>query len=342
MISERKVTAINGKDVFVFTLKNARGNVVTVTNYGAAIMEIIVPDRNGAPGDVVLGFSTIDGYMDNKAYLGVTVGRYANRIANGRFSLNGKEYSLACNENPFSHLHGGNAGFDKRVWDARVKGDKLLLTYVSADGEEGYPGELTASVAMSWSDEDELALQFEAAADRDTIVNLTNHSYFNLNGGETDILGHELTLNAPHYTPVDEHLIPTGEIASVKGTPLDFTAPHKIGERIASGHPQMLLGHGYDHNFVIGGKGMRHFASAYSADTGRALDVFSDRPAVQFYTSNVLGDVKGKRDYHNRWALCLETQNFPDSINHANFPSCVLKPGETYRTTTKFRFSVRR
>jgi aldose 1-epimerase len=341
MIKECKVTARGGKEISVFTLENVKGSTVAVTNYGATIMEIVVPDRDGKKADVVLGYKSMDGYMDNRPFLGVTVGRYANRIANGRFTLNGKEYVLECNENPFSHLHGGNAGFDKKVWNSKVEGDKLLFTYVSADGEEGYPGELTANVTMSWSDEDELTLDYKAGTDKDTIVNLTNHSYFNLNGAETDILGHELLLNAPYYTPIDEHLIPTGETAPTNGTPFDFTEPHKIGERITSDHPQMLLGHGYDHNFVIEGTGMRFFGSVYCESSGRMLEVFSDQPAVQFYTSNFLGDLNGKRDYHNRWGVCLETQNFPDAINHENFPSCVLKTGEIYRTATKFRFSVR-
>lgn len=342
MISERKAAVKDGKDVFVYTLKNAKGNTVAVTNFGATITEIVVPDRNGEKADVVLGYKTIDEYMDNKPFLGVTVGRYANRIANGRFSLNGKEYVLDCNENPYSHLHGGKLGFDKRVWYAQADGDKLLLTYLSADGEEGYPGELTAKVAMTWSDDDELTLEFEASSDKDTIVNLTNHSYFNLNGAETDILGHELLLNALNFTPVDEHLIPTGEIAPTKDTPFDFSTPHKIGERIDSDHPQMRLGHGYDHNFIIEGSGMRFFANAYCETSGRMLEVYSDQPGVQFYTSNFLGDLNGKKPYHNRWGFCLETQNYPDAINHENFPSCLLKAGEIYRTATKFRFSVKR
>jgi len=342
MINQRKVTACDGRDVFVFTLTNAKGNAVAVTNYGAAVMEILVPDRNGAMGDVVLGFPTADGYKNNPPFLGVTVGRYANRIANGRFTLNGREYALACNENPFSHLHGGNAGFNKKVWEAEIQGDKLKLTYVSPDGEEGYPGKLTANVEITWNDDSELVLAYEAVSDKDTIVNLTNHSYFNLGGAETDILDHVLTLNSSHFTPVDEHLIPTGETAPVKDTPFDFTTPHSIGERIASDNAQMLLGKGYDHNFIIDGKGMRPFGSVYCEKTGRLLEVFSDQPSVQFYSSNCLGDIKGKGDYHNRWGVCLETQNYPDAINHDNFPSCVLKAGGIYRTTTIYRFSVKR
>lgn len=341
MISKQKVFTFEGKDVLIFTLKNAGGNTVAVTNYGGTVTQIVVPDKNGKLADVVLGFKTVREYQNNVPFLGVTVGRYANRIANGAFVLNGKEYKLACNENTFSHLHGGNSGFDKKVWDAEIKGDDLVLTYVSPDGEEGYPGNLTVHVTFSWSGDNELSIEYEAYTDKDTIINLTNHSYFNLNGGETDILSHELTLNSTSFTPVDGHLIPTGEIMPVKETPFDFTAPHKIGERIGSDHPQMLAGHGYDHNFVIDGQGMRFVASVFDEDSGRVLEVFSDQPGAQIYTSNFLGDVNGKKQYHDRWGVCVETQDYPDAINHENFPSCALKTGEKYRTATKFRFSVK-
>jgi aldose 1-epimerase len=342
MISKEKVLTLGGKDVFIFTLKNSGGNTVAVTNYGGTVTQIIVPDKNGELADVVLGFKTVEVYQNNAPFLGVTVGRYANRIAGGRFVLNGKEYDVGCNENPYSHLHGGYSGFHKKVWNAEIKGEKLILTYLSPDGEEGYPGNLTTNVTFSWSDDNELSIEYEASSDKDTIINLTNHSYFNLNGGERDILDHELTLSSTKFTPVDGHLIPTGEIIPVKDTPFDFTMPKKIGERINSGHPQMLTGHGYDHNFVIDGKGMRLAAKVFDESSGRVLEVYSDQPGVQVYTSNFLGDVNGKKQYHNRFGLCVETQNFPDAINHKNFPSCVLKAGEKYRTTTKFRFSTRK
>jgi Galactose mutarotase and related enzymes len=341
MITATKVLTHNGKDILIYTLENAKGNIVTMTNYGATVMDIIVPDKHGKAADVNLGFKTVDEYIPSIPFFGASVGRYANRIANGRFTLNGKEYTLACNENPFSHLHGGNAGFDKAVWDATIKGDTLTFVYVSADGEEGYPGELTVNAIVSWSDRDELAITYEATTTADTIVNLANHSYFNLGGAEENILDHELTLQSSRFTPVNAHMIPTGEILPTKGTPLDFSAPHTIGERIGSDHPQIAIGKGYDHNFIIDGQGMRLFGRVYHQKSGRVLEVFSDQPAVQIYSSNFLGDVKGKKDYHSRWGICLETQNYPDAINHDNFPSCVLKAGEKYRRTTIFRFSVK-
>lgn len=342
MVTKSKAAMHDGREVFIFTIKNAAGNTVAVTNYGATVMKILVPDRDGRLADVCLGFDTVEEYIKDSPFFGSTVGRYANRIAKGRFTLNGKEYVLDCNENPFSHLHGGKAGFDKKVWDAEVSGGELLMTYVSADGEEGYPGELTVKVKFAWSDDNELSIEYNAVSDKDTIINLTNHSYFNLNGAEEDITGHELTLNSSYYTPVDEHLIPTGETAPVAGTPFDFTTPHKFGERIDSDHPQMLLGGGYDHNFIIEGEGLRFFVRVYDRQSGRALEVFSDQPAVQVYTSNMMGDIKGKKDYHRRWGFCVETQNYPDAINHPYFPSCVLKAKEKYTTTTKFRFSAER
>ncbi len=343
MITQHKAAPYDGREVFIFTLKNSAGSVVTVTNYGATVMEILVPDRHGRFEDVNLGFDTVEEYINNKdnPFFGCTVGRYANRIAGGRFTLNGTKYELACNENPYSHLHGGITGFNKKVWDAEIKGDKLLMTYVSADGEEGYPGELTVTVTFSWSDDNGLVIDYSAVTDKDTIINLTNHSYFNLGGAAADVHGYELTLNSSYITPVDEHLIPTGEIMPVKGTPFDFTSARSVGESIGSDHPQMVLGGGYDHNFIIAGEGMRLCASVYDPQSGRVLEVFSDQPAAQIYTSNMMGDIKGKKDYHRRWGICVETQNYPDAINHENFPSCVLKAGEKYRTSTKFRFSAR-
>ncbi len=341
MISKEKVLTIDGKDVFVFTLKNSGGNTAAITNYGGIVTQIIVPDKNGKPADVVLGYKTVGEYQNNPPFLGATIGRYANRIANGKFLLNGKEYDVGCNENPYSHLHGGYSGFDKKVWDAEIKGDKLTITYVSPDGEEGYPGKLTTQVTFSWSDDNELWIEYEASSDKDTIINLTNHSYFNLSGGERDILSHELTLASSGFTPVDAHLIPTGEILPVKDTPFDFTSPKRIGERIGSDHPQMLTGHGYDHNFVIDGEGMRFFARIFDEESGRVLEVYSDQPAAQIYSSNFLGDLNGKKQYHARFGVCVETQNYPDAINHENFPSCVLKAGEKYNTATKFSFSVK-
>lgn len=340
MITAKKVMTHQGKDVLVYRLENANKNAVTVTNYGATIMEIIVPDKRGTAADVTLGFNTVEEYIKDSPFFGCSVGRYANRIAGGKFALNGKTYTLACNENPFSHLHGGKIGFDKVVWDAEIDNGSVRMTYVSADGEEGYPGELTARAIFSWSDKNELAITYEAITKADTIVNLTNHSYFNLSGAEESILDHELTLQSALYTPVNEHLIPTGEVCTTYGTPFDFSSPHTIGERIGSDHAQMLLGKGYDHNFIIDGQGMRLFAKVYDKKSGRVMEVFSDQPAVQIYTGNFLGDIIGKKNYHHRWGLCLETQNYPDAINHENFPSCILKAGEKYQRTTVFCFSV--
>ncbi len=340
MITAKKVMTHRGKDVFIFTLENTSGNVVTMTNYGATIMEIIVPDKRGAAADVTLGFNTVEEYIKGSPFFGCSVGRYANRIANGKFVLNGKTYTLECNESPFYQLHGGRIGFDKVVWDAEIEGESVKMTYVSADGEEGYPGELTARAIFSWSDKNELAITYEATTTADTIVNLTNHAYFNLGGAEESILDHELTLKSSFFTPVGEYMIPTGEICTVKGTPFDFSSSHTIGERIGSDHPQMLLGGGYDHNMIIDGQGMRLFAKVYDKKSGRVMEVFSDQPAVQLYTGNHLGDMKAKKEYHYRWGLCLETQNYPDAINHDNFPSCVLKAGEKYQRTTVFCFSV--
>lgn len=342
MITKRNTATHEGREIFTFSMENNSGNVVTVMNYGATITGITVPDRDGRPGDVTLGFDTFEGYLNDNPFFGCTVGRFANRIAKGTFTLNAKEYKLACNENPYSHLHGGSAGFDKKVWDAEIKGDKLVMTYVSADGEEGYPGELTAVVTFSWSDDNELSIEYSASADKDTIINLTNHSYFNLTGAETDILDHELMLESTHFTPVDEHLIPTGKRAAVEGTPFDFTSARKLGERIGSDHPQMKLGGGYDHNFIINGEGLRLAARIYEERSGRVLEVFSDQPAAQIYTSNMMEDINGKKHYSRRFGVCVETQNYPDAINHDEFPSCILRVGETYYTTTKFRFSVKR
>ena len=342
MITQEKVMNYQGKDVFIFELKNEAGHIVTITNYGATLMKILVPDKNGKLDDVNLGFDTVEQYIKDNPFFGCTVGRYANRIGSGKFTLNGADYTLACNENPHSHLHGGKVGFDKKVWDAEIEGSALKMTYVSADGEEGYPGELKVTVTFGWSDADELSIDYQAVTDKDTILNLTNHSYFSLNGATDSILDHEVVIASSSITPVDAHLIPTGEIMPISGTAFDFNTPHKIGERIGSDHPQMVRAGGYDHNFIIDGEGLRFFASLYDEKSGRMMEVFSDQPAVQLYSSNFMSDINGKKPYHYRWAACFETQNYPDAINHSNFPSCVLKPGETYHTITKYRFSVKK
>lgn len=337
-----------GQSVALYTLTNAKGAVAKITTYGGIVTELHVPDKTGKKGDVVLGFSTLEGYLKGHPYFGAIVGRVGNRIAKGKFTLEGKSYKVATNNGP-NHLHGGVKGFDKRVWKAvqlrRTGGPTLQLTYVSPDGEEGYPGTLTSKVVYQLKDDNTLRIEYTATVTgKSTILNLTNHSYFNLAGKGT-ILDHDLTLSCSRYTPVDDTLIPTGELAPVAGTDFDFMKPHKIGERSekVGSNPT-----GYDHNFVIdgGGKGkLVKAATVHSAASGRVMEIYTDQPGVQFYTGNFLDGTltgKGGWKYVKHSALCLETQHFPDSINHKNFPTTVLRPGQTYKTVTEHRFSVRK
>jgi len=312
--------------------------------YGGIIVSLRAPDRQGRIDDIVLGYATAADYARNNGpFFGAIVGRYGNRIAKGRFTLDGAAYTLATNNGP-NHLHGGLKGFDKVVWRGEARPDGVTFTYTSADGEEGYPGALTARVTYVLTDRNELAIDYEATTDKPTVVNLTQHSYFNLAGSRAnDILGHELMLNAPRYTPVDATLIPTGEIASVEGTPLDFRKSTKIGARINDAHPQMKFGLGYDHNWVIArtGPGLVEAAKVVEPVTGRTMTISTTEPGIQFYSGNFLkGDLKGKggRVYPHRSGFCLETQHYPDSPNHANFPSTVLRPGEEYKSQTVFTF----
>jgi aldose 1-epimerase len=342
----------DGSPVEIYSLRNAKGMEVRVTTYGAAIVSLTTPDRDGHMADVVLGFDSIEGYtsrayLRESPYFGAVIGRYANRINKGRFQLNGKLLSLTINNRP-NHLHGGIKGFDKVVWEGRASGDaepSLQLTYESKDGEEGYPGNLRLTVVYTLTD-DALKIEYNAIADRDTVVNFTNHSYFNLKGaGEGDILGHELQLNADQFTRVDATLIPTGELRSVKGTPFDFTQPTMIGARIEAKDEQLIFGKGYDQNFVLTGSDgtLRQAARVHEPTTGRSLEVWTTEPGIQFYTGNFLrGDLVGKggKPYIFRGGLCLETQHFPDSPNHTEFPSTTLKGGGTYTSQTVFRFSV--
>jgi aldose 1-epimerase len=336
----------DGQAVDLYTLTNKNGMEVAITNYGGTVVTLKAPDRNGKVADVVLGFDTLESYFGPNPYFGALIGRYGNRIAKGKFKLDGKEYTLARN-NGENALHGGLKGFDKRVWTAREAPDGLELTYVSADGEEGYPGALTSTVKYSLSDNNELKIDYAAATDKDTVLNLTNHSYFNLAGeGEGDILSHEMTINADRFTPVDSGLIPTGELRPVEGTPFDFRKPTAIGARIANADEQLKLGKGYDHNFVLtsGGGSMALAARVTEAKSGRVMEVLTDQPGVQFYTGNFLdGTVKGKggKVYAHRYGFCLETQHFPDSPNQKTFPSTVLKPGQKYQTSTVYKFSAR-
>ena len=332
----------DGTPVDLFTLTNAHGLVAKITSYGTIITELHVPDRNGKPGDVVLGFDNLEQYLKGHPYFGCTTGRVANRIAKGKFTLGGKTYTLAVNNGP-NHLHGGIKGFDKVVWQTEPQpGAAVKFSYTSPDGEEGYPGAVKVTVLMTLTDADELRIDYTATTDQPTPVNLTNHSYFNL-AGSGDILAHELTLAADGYTPIDDTQIPTGQIDPVKGTVMDFTKSTAIGARFGqlTGDPK-----GYDHNFVLnsGGKSLTLAARVYEPKTGRVLEVHTTEPGVQLYTGNYLdGTPRGKNGavYQRHSGLCLETQHFPDSVNRPAFPSVILKPGQTYRTTTVHKFSVK-
>lgn len=340
----------DGTEVDLYTLTNARGMVAKVATYGGIVTELHVPDRNGKLGDVVLGFDNLEAYLKGHPYFGCITGRVANRIANGKFTLDGKEYTLAVNNGP-NHLHGGIKGFDKAVWAARILPNSetrpgIELTYTSRDGEEGYPGNLKVTVRYILTPNNALRIEYEATTDKPTIVNLTNHSYFNL-AGKGDVLEHELRLFASRYTPTDSNLIPTGELKPVAGTPMDFTTPAKIGARIAKtgGDPT-----GYDHNYVIdqqAGSGANRPARAaevYEPTTGRVLSMRTTEPGVQLYTGNFLdGSLTGKGGvvYGKHAGFCLEAQKFPNAVNTPGFPSVVLRPGESYRQITVYAFSTR-
>ncbi|WP_442484950.1 aldose epimerase family protein [Aeoliella sp. SH292] len=348
--ADAEITKKDFDGIMLYTLKNKSGMTVTVTNYGAIITSIVVPDRDGKMGDVALGYDSVEGYMNavDKPYFGAVVGRYGNRIAKGKFSIDGVEYTLPVNNGPNS-LHGGIIGFDKVVWDAKPVGDNSIeLSYLAKDKEEGYPGNLKVKVTYTLTDKNELICHYEATTDKTTPVNLTQHTYFNLKGeGNGTILDHELMLNAKKFTPVDETLIPTGDLKDVKGTPFDFTEAKAIGRDIEVEDEQLTFGGGYDHNWVLdkGGKDgeMTLAARVNEPTTGRVMEVFTTEPGIQFYCGNFLdGRLKGKsgQTYVNRGGLCLETQHYPDSPNQPNFPSTLLKPGEKYDTTTVFKFSA--
>jgi len=342
----------DGEQVDLYTLTNKNGVEAAITTYGGAVVSLKVPDRNGKLGDVVLGFDSIDGYVEGKSYFGAIVGRYGNRIGHAQFTLDGKTYTLAKN-NGENSLHGGTKGFNKVVWKAREipakDGQALELTYLSKDGEEGFPGNLKVRVVYTLTVSNELKMEYSATTDKKTVVNLTNHSYFNLAGagpGMGDILGHLLMTEADKFTPVDSGLIPTGELRDVAGTPFDFRQPTAIGARINSDDEQIKLGGGYDHNFVLRrkpGDPISLAARAEEPKTGRVMEVWTTEPGVQFYTGNFLdGSAHGKGGvaYTKRSAFCLETQHFPDSPNQPKFPSVVLNPGERYHTTTIYKFST--
>jgi aldose 1-epimerase len=338
--------ATDGTPVEVLTLKNASGIEVQAITYGGIITSLKTPDRRGTIGDIVLGFDTIDGYLKGHPYFGAIIGRYGNRIANGRFAIDGQAYTLATNNGP-NHLHGGDRGFDKHVWQATPLKGRNAITFsrTSPDREEGYPGALTVEVTYVLTENNELVVEYLATTDKPTHVNLTQHSYFNL-AGSGDILGHELTIDADRYTPVNAALIPTGELAPVDGTPFDFRKPTAIGARINDAHPQIAHGRGYDHNWVLNGTAgqMRTVARVFEPKSGRTLAVSTSEPGMQFYAGNFLdGSITGKggQAYALRSGFCLETQHYPDTPNQPNFPTTLLKPGEEYRTATVFAFGTR-
>lgn len=336
---------VNGKDVNLFTLTNKEGVTVQLTNYGARIVSIFTPDKMGQFTDVTFGYNSIDEYLNDNMYLGCTVGRFANRISGGKFSIDGKEYSLTQNDGNNS-LHGGPKGFQTRVWDAVQTGNKVTFTYVSAHMQEGYPGEMTVSVAYELNDENELVLDYTASTDQPTVVNLTNHAFFNLRGeGDETILDHKLQIFADNITPVDSTLIPTGEIVSIKGTALDFLSPKIIGDDIAEGDDQLSYGLGYDHNWVLNNSNSELMLAARLSEetTGRIVEFYTTEPAIQFYSGNFMdGTVTGKsgKKYQFRSGLALEPQHFPNSPNQSNFPNTRLNPGETYTQTSVFKFDI--
>jgi len=340
----------DGQPIDLYVLTNKNGVEAAITNYGGAVVSLKVPDRNGKFADVVLGYDSLDGYVNDKSYFGAIVGRYGNRIGHAQFSLDGKTYTLAKN-NGENSLHGGIKGFNKAVWPAKelpVKnGQSLELTYLSKDGEEGFPGNLHVRVVYTLTDSNELKIEYSATTDKKTVVNLTNHTYFNLEGkGSGDIIGQQIVIEADKFTPVDASLIPTGEFRDVQGTPLDFRKATAIGVRIDQDDEQLKLGHGYDHNFVLrraAGAPISLAARVVEPNTGRVLEVWTTEPGVQFYTGNFLdGTARGKGGltYARRSAFCLETQHFPDSPNQPKFPSVVLNPGEKYSTTTTYKFTT--
>lgn len=332
----------DGRKVQLFTLTNKSGTQIKISSYGGTVTSWVAPDKSGGKSNIVLGFDSLGGYLAKPPYFGATIGRYGNRIGDAKFSLDGKTYTLAAN-NGKNSLHGGNKGFDKVVWDAAPATDgtpSLTLSYLSKDGEEGYPGNLKATVKFTLTEDSELQIEYNAETDKATPVNLTNHSYFNLSGDVAGgILNHKLWIDADKYTPVDTTLIPTGQLTAVKGTPFDFTSPHTIGERIAQ------VKGGYDHNFVLNRKGsdLQLVAWVQDSTTGRKLEVYTTEPGLQFYSGNFLdGSIKNRdgKAIPQHGALCLETQHFPDSPNKPSFPTTVLKPGEKYHTVTKYKLTV--
>ena len=338
----------DGTEIRSYTLVNSNGMEVTAISYGGIITALKAPDNNGVPEDIVLGFDNLQDYIERNPYFGAIIGRYGNRIAKGRFQLDGKTYDLAIN-NAGNHLHGGKKGFDKVIWAVseleKENGVGLVFSYLSPDMEEGYPGNLEVRVTYFLSNENELMFDYHAVSDRKTVVNLTQHTYFNLTAMKEDVLGHELQINASSFLPVDDTLIPTGEMKPVNGTPFDFTSPKSVQRDIGGDDRQLKLAGGFDHNYIFDkdDNDFFHAASMYEPKSGRLVDLYTTEPGVQFYTGNNLDSGKGKNGvfYHKCYGLCLETQHYPDSPNRPEFPSTVLEPGKEYTTRTIYRFSVR-
>jgi aldose 1-epimerase len=335
----------DGTPIELYTLTNPNGMQATIMTYGATVVSLTAPDKADKFADVAQGMDSIDGYLKGVPYFGATVGRYGNRIGHAQFTLEGKTYHTPKNDGD-NTLHGGTVGFDKKVWKAQpTKNGGVAFTVVSDDGDQGFPGKLTATVTYLLTPNNELRIEYSATTDKPTVVNLTNHTYFNLAGqGEGDILMHQVTIPADRFTPVDKGLIPTGELKPVKGTPFDFTKATAIGARIGEKDQQLEFGKGYDHNWVLNGSGMKKAAEVYEPKSGRVMEVLTEEPGLQFYTGNFLdGTIKGKggKVYGHRAAFCMETQHFPDSPNKPSFPTTELKPGATYHTVTVYRFSAR-
>ena len=336
----------DGKEVFLYTLKNELGTTLDITTYGGALVRIITKDKDENFRDVILGYDSLEGYINGTSHQGALVGRFANIISGGRFTLDGVEYTLDKNDHGVNCLHGGNTGYNTRVWDVLYTADgkepSLSLTYVDPDGTENFPGTVKVNVIYTLTRDNSVKIEYYAETDKPTVINLTNHTYFNLNGYDSgDILSHEVQIFADYFTPANKDLVPTGEIRSVKGTPLDFTSPKPIARDLYSDYEQMIIGSGYDHNFITGDAGKMKHIAVVTAESGIIMNVYSDEPAVQLYIGNFLNGETGKNSskLNKRCGLCLETQYYPDSPNHPEFPSCVLRPGETYHFTTVYNFS---
>ncbi len=347
MVKQEIYGTHQGKEVYLLTLTNKAGNVIKLTNFGAKVNWIEIPDKNGMKENITFGYDTFEGTIKGDLSFGSVVGRYANRIANAKFALDGVEYKLPANNGP-NTLHGGPGGWHSVVWNTEVVKDRefpsVKFTYVSPDLEQGFPGTVNAEVVYTWTDDNEIIMDYKCTTDKKTVVNVTNHAYFNLHGaGNSDILDHVLTLRASAFTPVDSVMIPTGEIRRVAGTPFDFTTPHTIGERINENYDQLILGRGYDHNYILDNKEPVD-VTVYEPVSGRVLEVITDQPGMQLYTGNFLDGTKighGGKSLKYRSGFCLESGHYPDSPNHPEFPTTVLNPGETLTTRTIYRFSVK-